>query len=74
MSFLLALLRSAFALFAARESGASEQRAADQQAGQQETINALESRAATDDAVRGQSDADKRAELLRWSSGSGDKA
>ena len=53
-------------LLASYKAGESSQRSADQAASRQEIKDALQSRAATDDKVRGASDADAINGLSEW--------
>ena len=54
-------------LLVAYKAGKSSQESTDAAAAQQETLNAFKQRAATDDAVRSESDAAVRNDLLQWS-------
>ena len=55
--------------FVGERSGRAAQRAEDTAAGQQETVDALETRAKVDDVLRQSDDAARRRELLGWTPG-----
>ena len=74
MSWLLSLLKSFLALWAAKKAGASEQRATDLKTGEEAALNAEQERKKSDAKI----DADSNAADLEWlrshgTSASGDK-